>query len=344
MDSDKLYDSLDEEFASSTSLPELVSNNPSTAKKNNLENVDLDLTITEELLSKNHKKNTASNFRQRCIVMNSREIQENLDISSIVPLYSGDKYKSELGSSKKSSSIPLISKKRCEHYSSSKDDSFSKNGTSKCRRRLKFTQGSCSNIDAIVQATSTKSYLGMFHSRVEYSGASKKKELDDTARSLFGDSQRSLISQAPSGKEEFLDAEDNHSDTTSFYFNQIENEKINSLQQTENRIQTVSENKSKNLKSITDIFLTSRSDKIANKKKPLVKKATIAPLPILGRLGPDSIAVQEKMERRKKQLQYGQKASNRNRIKMVELSVLKSLKNEMENSNIIDENHKTLQI
>lgn len=49
------------------------------------------------------------------------------------------------------------------------------------------------------------------------------------------------------------------------------------------------------------------------------------------------------MELRKKQLQYGQKASNRNRIKMVELNILKSLKNEIENSNIIDENHKILQ-
>lgn len=82
----------------------------------------------------------------------------------------------------------------------------------------------------------------------------------------------------------------------SFYFNQIKDERIHSLQQKQNRSTTVSANKSKNLKSITDICLTTGiSDKIANKKKSLVKKPNIAPLPVLGRLGPDRTAIQEKV-------------------------------------------------
>ncbi|KAK9758613.1 hypothetical protein QE152_g718 [Popillia japonica] len=194
-----------------------------------------------------------------------------------------------------------------------------------------------------------KTYSNIFYKKIgKFKNDVEKSQQTETSRAQCGgNTERSDVSGVSS---HFSDAKSTISDTTSFYMDLLNKQKpLNQrefkppahekvLKKIELDTQSVSDF---NLKSISQCLVpnnsvaddtgktTNRTSTHAAKFKP--KMSIVAP-PILGSLGPDMEAIQDKLSLLKKRRSYGQRVSDRNRIKMKEIKVLKDLNEEIRKS------------
>ncbi|XP_031329421.1 uncharacterized protein LOC116164742 [Photinus pyralis] len=283
---------------------------------------------------KSSNSSLKSEFERKCS-LNSARLDHPRDISTLVPLYSGDIDKFGI-KCRKCCSTPSQKPQGTDCFvhdekvrtGSSKKCETSRKKLIKCRNTKMSSKGS----EIFIPEVRSRSYLTMFHRRIGYPEQTPNIDIKDTQRSVFGDTKRSLISLTSNENEQFRDAEDCQSDTTSFYMKAI-------TESNQNKIGSGDANQSPAIvapppSSTSEIFSCTTPTRCANKSKRRVNK--LYPIPDMGGLGADTVRFKDKMELRKRQLQYGQRASNRNRIKLKELDILKNLKNEIAESNAIN--------
>ncbi|KAF5298612.1 hypothetical protein FQR65_LT09707 [Abscondita terminalis] len=350
MDNEEFYDSLDGDISSSsnTSLTNLNFNVKKSFHESKIApNTNTSLLVIKPPPNSNcsygsrksSDSSLSSQFRSKCSLHSNDKNYSKTDhvftnnISTIVPLYSGETKINNMTKVRKCcSTLSLVGNQNQELYSQkSKDDGAKKDKTSLRKRRTKNRK----NERIQVQNVKSKSYLKIFHSRIGYPASPKKPCTTDTNRSTCGDTKRSSISSISTERDEFQDAEDNELETASYYFRAIAEAENYKAPEYEKNCDNVDTNASCfQMASVSEIFSSNRPSKNI---KPLRKcvNSKLLPIPVLGGLGPDTARNQDKMELRKKQLSYGRKASYKNRIKLLEINILKNLKSEMEESTSI---------
>lgn len=357
MSSEVFYDSLEGEHSSPPDSPSdntvssvVTGNDKLIVNENKVLNLSSNSCVLVIKYPPNHSSQCSrkssnssirSEFEQNCS-LNSGRLDHPRDISTLVPLYSGDIDKfcmkcrkcSSTPSPKAKDADCLVSDEKVS--GSCKTCQTSKKKLIKCRN----TKVPSKDSEIIIPEVRSRSYLRMFHRSIGYPGQTPKIGTNDTQRSIFGDSKRSSISLSSNENEQFRDAEDCQSDTTSFYMKAI----------SESNHQKMGSGDAKHSPTIvapppsstSELFsctTPTNSTRSTYKSKRRINK--LYPIPDLGGLGADTARFKDKMELRKRQLQYGQRASNRNRIKLKELDILKNLKNEIAESNAI--NNKNVQ-
>ncbi|XP_017778120.1 PREDICTED: uncharacterized protein LOC108563836 [Nicrophorus vespilloides] len=261
------------------------------------------------------------------------------DLSTILPLYGKETCKSE---------VKLSSGKQHHHHRAATvtrpPPSRRPNRKQKpiarkeelCRRDANGSFCSVTASSIILEAKPKKSYLDIFHARIGYirtGGNDTTRAVVDphTDRKLSSSSSSSTSSttssKAASDSTEFVDAKSFVSDSSSFYLNHIEVERRAKRNVESGLLELESGD---NLRSVSEA--RSHSNAPPRPKPPSSQTRLILEVPALGRLGPDPEVVKQKMIKFKRQQTYGQRASNENRIRMMEKAVLKNFNLELKKS------------
>lgn len=249
------------------------------------------------------------------------------DISLSVPLYTRETSKAEVLSKK---SLSSSQKSRCKLTKPMRSQQSNLMSSTTCMSQL------------FPDSKVKKSYVDLFHAKIGYVQGSEPTE---TSRAVCDDD--SFKTARSSAQSDYSDAEtSSFVSDTSFYTKFLENEKLLTDQmssvscQSEHSgrtvISKVSNANNSNLKSKCNskiskstTGLPSGGSKVHIKSKidrPILK------VPTLGGLGPDREAAKEKLDNLKKQQKYGQKVSNQNRVKIMEMKVMKNFKYELKKS------------
>ncbi|KAK4883153.1 hypothetical protein RN001_006472 [Aquatica leii] len=327
MDKEEFYDSLEGDL-SSTSNTSLTEQNlkPNTASQLNDTPSDSNTTLLiikpppENKLScsrKSSNSSLSSEFENKCSFYCNEHNNQKIctlanDLSRTIPLYSGEKNIYDINKNRKCrSTSTLINNMNTQTIFSlkTKDDSTKKIKTAQRKQRSRNRNLQKSTVQ--VQEVRSKSYLKIFHNRIGYPTSAKKSTPTDTNRSICGDTKRSSITSNSTERDEFEDAEDNQCETASYYFRAIaESENPNTTDNINGPSSSstfYSSSSCYRMASVSEIFSNKKTPK---NKKSLYRytRSKLQPIPVLGGLGPDTLRSQDKMELRKKQLNYGQKA------------------------------------
>ncbi|KAF5287682.1 hypothetical protein FQA39_LY15782 [Lamprigera yunnana] len=346
MYNEEFYDSLEGDFSSPSNESLLIQNFESKVwledKSTSMSNTSLIVIKPPPLKSKLIRSKQSSNsslsspVQSKCSVNNNnRKTEENR--SSGIPLYTGKKNVSRSSKSRKCCSTTMIvynnKSNSANDFQKTRDDV--NDNEKKTLRRKRTKKGNFRKESIQIEKVPSNSYLKIFHHRIGYPTSAKKQIQTDTNRSTCGDSERSSIISNSSSPNDFCDAEDNSFETASYYFQAItEAEKSN--KEDDSKLYANSSNASCSssasfeMASISEIFQEKLKSKMKTQKSV---KNKLPPVPVLGSLGPETGRNHDKMELRQKQLKYGQKASYKNRIKLLEINILKNLKLEMEGNN-----------
>lgn len=116
------------------------------------------------------------------------------DISTIVPFYSGDTYKKNMGVHK---TLTSSDNQGLSHCRPSK--------LNECKKRI---------FKCVEEKQKQNSYLSLFHSRIGYPSGDRKINITDTSRAIEGDSTFRTVSSHDSKEQElFQDAQEEGIDT-----------------------------------------------------------------------------------------------------------------------------------
>ncbi|GJQ69473.1 hypothetical protein Trydic_g6580 [Trypoxylus dichotomus] len=340
MDSEELYDSLDEDVCADTSKKvskrQLKATNsshsdnitvlfergfrPTSSDSESFDDTWLTFSRCE---TRRPQPKTATpkqkDVKQQKIcakdVENAEKSVAEYDLSEVIPLYDREMPKR---------SLKDVRKELQQDKKQTKCAKFKKSGIQNAGNPL-------------VNLKEQRTYSNIFYARMGRQILDKNK-LTESARAQYGDeTNRSNVSEVSS---HFSDAKSSVSEGTSFYMDLLNTNQTTSSGDTitpssnksEKKLESESLYESEfNFKSISQCFEQNKSIsnvKIGGNRKAKSKLCLVTP-PVLGSLGPDMEAIQDKLSLLKKRRSYGQRVSDRNRIKMKEMQVLKDLTEEI---------------